>query len=602
MPDLAAALAKFSMSAFLALAPGARRGSLRALAAALAGAALLPASAVAPSNVGTKTPQDGNFFVWNAPSPAESWDLLVRAGEAERPRAYWINAVAFLNQEAGAEAIGMLDLLERRYPAAVVQPDYLLARGQALAFMRRHQEAMATLGDPSLMRRPEACMWRLRIAAEIKDGSDRSSDFACAPLAVSRLKPEAQVPFLAAFAQVAYDRRDYPLGLSWIGRTKIADPRAQLVLAKLLFAANRAEDAQRALSKVDDNGDEGERAEAALLRLQYDYKSKVQSPEQVVKGLERLRYAWRDGDVELRALTLEYELARSLKDLPRSLAVGATMFRNFVNIPNHQQMLADYRAMLIGVLDPGNGLSLDQSIGLYWEYRDLGPDGAEGDRLAMLMANRLEAAGLYERAAQLLEYQTSARAVDIAKGPLSVRAGMLNIRAGQFNRALELITRSEGPRYPEDVAQARNQVAAVALAAMKRVPEALAVLDDVPRSTYLQAEVLWHNQQWADFVKLQERLLPRGRLGLTEKTVLFRQIIALINLGRGDEVSALGARYRRAFMGQAELPAFELLTSPAGQTSPDAVSAALSTLPNVSPAGAFGDLLNLAPPPTTPAA
>lgn len=575
-----------------------KRALVRAgFVAALTTAALIPAFAFTPGQTAAPLPLGSSIFSWNAIPPAQAWQQLVSANEADKTRAYWVNAVAFLNNDQGAEAIGMLDLLERRYPAAAVQPDYLLARGQALGLMRRYQDAMVPLGDPSLMRNPQACMWRLRMAAAIKDGKDRTAEYACAAPGIARLRPEAQIPFLVALAQIAFDKGDYTLGLSWIGRTKIADPRAQLVLAKLLFAVNKADDANRALVRVEETGDEGARAEAALLRLQQAYKAKIQSPQQVLKGLEGLRYSWRDGDVELRALMFEYELARSLKDRNHALEVGATLFRNFMVIPNRQKMLADYRDMLVGVLDAKSGLTIDQSIGLYWEYRDLGPDGLEGDRLAMLMANRLEEAGLYERAAQLLEYQLTARAVDIAKGPLSIRAGILNIRAGQFNRALELLARSEGPRYPADIQIDRDQVQGVALAALRRVPEALAVLEGVPQNSYLAAEVLWHNQQWEELVRLQTRLLPRGRMGLADKTLVFRQIIALSNLGLNDEVTALRARYRGAFAGQPEAAAFDLLTSPADKTNPDEITVALAKLPNVSPAGAFGDLLNLAPAP-----
>jgi hypothetical protein len=597
MPARASSVLNFSSLFEMVRRP--RNGWLTALptAVALAGAALFPASAFTPGETAAPAPQGRDIFTWQVLEPRQAWAQLVHSSEADRTRAYWLNAVAFLSQERGAEAIGMLDLVERRYPAAVVQPGYLLARGQALGLMRRYADAMVPLGDPALMRVPQACMWRLRFAAALKDGNDRSADFACAAPEIARLKPEAQVPFVVALAQIAFDKGDYSLGLSWIGRTKIADPSVQILLAKLLYAVNRPEDANKALLKVEGSGNEGERAEASLLRLQHDYKAKVQAAPQILKSLESLRYSWRDGDVELRALKFEYELARSLKDRPQSLAVGATLLRNFINIPNRLEMLADYRTLLVGVLDANSGLTIDQSIGLYWEYRDLAPDGAEGDRLAMLIASRLEEAGLYERAAQLLEYQLTARAVDIAKGPLSVRAGILNIRAGQFNRALELLNSSNGPRYPTDIAIARDQVAGVALSALRRVPEALAVLQDLPQGGYLTAEVLWHNQQWEEFVKIQERLLPRGRLGLTEKTMVFRQIIALTNLGRSDEVSNLRVRYRGSFAGQPELAAFDLLTSPADQADPEAVTTALTKLPDVSPAGAFGDLLNLAPPP-----
>jgi predicted negative regulator of RcsB-dependent stress response len=539
-----------------------------------------------------------NIFAWTILPPAQAWKNIVASEELDRPKAYWQAAIALLHAEQGHEATGMLDLLIRQRPDAVTNPNYTLARGQALLLMRRDADALVALSDPALLRSSQGCLWRIRAAAAIPESPDRTSEYNCALPAIDRLSAKSQLPFLIAMARHAYNIGRYPLGLAWIGKVKTVDPEAKILEAKLLFASGRSNEAEKALKAAQASGDEQARAEASFIKLQRAALNKSQRPADIIKGLDNLRYGWRDHQVELDALAFGFRVARSSNDRKNSLALGATLLRNFPEASRSREILPEYRKILLAVLNPSNGLTMDQSIGIYWEYRDLGPDGAEGDAITLQIARRLEVAGLYERAAQLLQYQLENRAQDIAKGPISIKAAMLSIRAGQYDRALQMITDSEGPRYPVDITHTRKKVAAVALTLLGRRPEALAALDEVPDGLAITAEILWQDQQWADLEAAQALLLRRtGAMSPVARTLIFRQALALSMQSKTAQIEDLRRRYRGAFAGQPDGAAFDLLTAPVDGIDPAAIAEAIKKLPSVSPAGAFGDLLSLAPPP-----
>ena len=131
-----------------------------------------------------------------------------------------------------------------------------------------------------------------------------------------------------------------------------------------------------------------------------------------------------------------------------------------------------------------------------------------------------------------------------------------------------------------------------------RKPEALAALDEVPDGLAITAEILWHDQQWADLEAAQALLLRRpGAISPVVRTLIFRQAVALSMQTKTAQIADLRRRYRGAFAGQPDGLAFDLLTAPVDDIDPATIADAMKKLPSVSPAGAFGDLLSLAPPP-----
>jgi hypothetical protein len=319
------------------------------------------------------------------------------------------------------------------------------------------------------------------------------------------------------------------------------------------------------------------------------------------KQLGNFAFTWRGDDLEERALRLSARMSAEANDLRGSLQAGAALFRYFDLGRESAPIIAGLQAQLAAALAPDSKLPVSQAAGLYWDFRDLAPSGAEGDLLVIRLADRLQAASLYGRAAELLEYQLTARARDVAQGPLSVKVASLYILSGRPERALRALRATDGNLYPADMLADRHRVEAAALHLLGKTSEALAVLQNTPDGGKISAEIYWKKQDWVSLAALNQTFLPdHGPLGEVEQTVVLRQAIALAMLGREDGLARLRGRYLASFSGLPSAPTFDILTRPAGAIDSSTLSKAMAMLPAASPAGAIGNLLDAEPAPATP--
>ena len=211
-------------------------------------------------------------------------------------------------------------------------------------------------------------------------------------------------------------------------------------------------------------------------------------------------------------------------------------------------------------------------------------------------AERLQAAGLYMRAAELLEHQLFARAGELAKGPLSARVATLFILAGRSDRAIQTLRRSDNRSLTDEMIHERKRVEAVALTRIGRVEEAIAVLEDVPDSAGLRSEILWHKRDWQRLASETSRQLPSGpSLSDVDQAVLLRHAVSLAMLGREEELATLRGRYAAQFTGKATEPLFDLLTRAVSSLDSAALARAMAAIPSASPAGALADLIDASP-------
>jgi hypothetical protein len=256
-------------------------------------------------------------------------------------------------------------------------------------------------------------------------------------------------------------------------------------------------------------------------------------------------------------------------------------------------MLAELQQSLAAVLAPGSTMPLAQAAGLYWDYRELAPTGGDGDVMANRLADRLQAAGLYARAAELLSYQLTQRAQDVAQGPLSVRVATLQILANRPDLALKALQTTEQPSYSDQMRWDRKRMEAVALHRLGKDDAAAAALEGVPDGAAVRAEIHWRTQDWGAFVTESERSLPPAKaLGAPQQAAVLRYAVALAMLNQEDKLRALRGRYAAAFKGLPSCVAFEILTGSIDKVDPAKLDAAIAAIPEASPAGAIGDLLD----------
>lgn len=585
-------------SALIALLAGATTVTPHAAGAdAARAAASRPGTGAAPSILPpfaadlAQVPMITGASGWQGETGEAGWTLLAASHPENRQLRRWSYAIGLIGEGRGAEALGVLDVMQSGDRDLGLVAPYLLARGVALTLVGRDEEAISALSAEALSGNPEACAWRLRAFAHAGAAEDAIRQVNCALPAINGRNPEARASFVLAAAGAAIDAGQPKPALAWLKLFGDQNPEANVLRGRALVATGDSQEGSFRLKRAARNGGAAVRAQATVGMIEAGLVTHSLSPADAMKQLEALRFGWRGGAVERRALEIELRLATEARDLRGQLRAGAALIRYFRLGKKAAPMLAELQAALAAALAPDSSVSLAEAAGLYWDFRELAPAGGEGDALVVRLAGRLQDAGLYARAAELLQYQLTQRAQDVAQGPLSVKVATLHILAGRPDRALDAIRTTEQASYSDAMRHDRKRVEAVALHRLGKTDAAMAALYDLPDAHAIRAEIRWQAKDWSSFIG--ENALPAPK-GLSEpaQAAVLRQAVALAMLGREDQLEALRARYATAFKTLPSGQAFDVLTRKVGGIDPAAIGAAMTAIPQASPAGAIGDLLD----------
>ncbi|WP_445190913.1 hypothetical protein ACT009_09825 [Sphingomonas sp. Tas61C01] len=578
-------------------------------AAALALAAVAPSAAVSlppppsPAAAITRARMPGFAAVlidrplaigtsaWPRIAEAAAWRANLVGGAAARQSSRWTYALSLIGARRGSDALGAIEVMATDDPDLTLVPAWRRARGAALTLLRRPDDAIAALADDRLIGDPEACLWRMRALAEAGLGAAALAHLRCAMPALYARAPADRHPFLLAAGSAAVAAGRYCPALAWLNALPPGDVAANLLRGVATTALGDRQGGRMLLDRVVLRGDPEQRAAARLALIEGAVAANAIAPAAALQQLDSLRFGWRGGEVERRALWLSMRLADRIGDAPAALAAGGVLFRYYQNGTETGNLTAMLQFQLNRALSPGTSVSLAQGAGLFWAYRDLMPSGVEGDRLVEMLASRLQAVGLYGRAADLLQYRMTARAEDIEQGPLSIRVASLFILAGKPDKAIDALRRTDAPAYPPAMRADRRRIEAVALDLLGKPDEALATIQDVAGSDALRAEIRWRARDWAGYAATAPAL-PRGdTLDEVAQAVILRHAIALAMLGREDALAQLNVRYARSFATLPSAATFAMLTDRIGAIDPAALGDALASLPSASPAGEIGDLI-----------
>jgi hypothetical protein len=577
------------------------RPLLFGLAAVAAGGVADPAAAaLRPSGF---APRLGNQSIaagpsaWMAPVPEKAWAVLAAADISSRQAARWDLARGLIARGRGAEARGVLEVMQADEADLGLVEMFQLATGAARAEAGDAAGALAALGprasgaDP-LALNAEACAWRLWAFAARGQARLALDQLRCAMPALNERSVASRKPFMLAAARAGIETGRADTVRSFLRRLPADAGATDLVRGEAALALADRAGAQRLLGQVATSGTPAQQARARIGMLEAETQGVAATPR-VVAAVDRLAFVWRGDETERRVLRLSYAIGRQRHDLRRTLASGAALLRHFPATAVDVPMIEDLRGLLAAGLSPGSAMSIADAAGLYWDYRDLAPAGAAGDFLVAQLADRLQEKGLYARAAELLRHQLLNRARDIAQGPLSARVASLFILAGDPAQALGVLRQTEATAYPDAMRWNRQRVEAVALYKMGRLNECMAVLQDVPDGAAVRAEIYWSLHNWAALAGETEPMLPSSpRLSDVEQAVVLRYAVALAMLGREAGLKALRLHYDAAFAGTRAATTFALLTGDVAKLDPEMLTRAMVAIPSASPAGVIGNLLD----------
>ncbi|MBP2275156.1 MULTISPECIES: hypothetical protein [Sphingomonas] len=532
---------------------------------------------------------------WAARPEAEAWSALAHATPTTRQAARWALVRSLIGKSRYPEALGTLQIMAADDPDLLLVPAFQLARGVTLAGFGRSGEALSALSGPTLLGNAEACAWRLRAQEALGNPAAALAEVHCALPAINHRAALERRPFALAAIRAALDDGRWLQALHWLKRQP-ADGEANILRGRAYLGKADFGHARTQFEKVGAAAERGQRAEAALGLAMVGIAQRRIAPAAAVRQLGAIRFGWRGDDLERRILTVEFAQAQAAHDPAAMLRTGSTLLRYCKLGAAAAPVLSQLQQSLTTMLAPDSKMPLPDVAGVFWEYREITPAGADGDLLAVHLADRLQAAGLYARAAELLQYQLTARASDVAKGPLSVRVATLRILAGDPAKAVEALRNSSGPSYSQPMIWDRQRVEAVALALLGKTDAAFAALADVPDGAAIRAEILWRRRDWNGLATVTGASLP-AKVGLSEvaQATILRHAIALAMIGREDKLQALRARYQAAFATLPSAGVFDVLTSPVGKIDSAQISAAMAAIPSASPAGVYADLLASTP-------
>jgi hypothetical protein len=191
-----------------------------------------------------------------------------------------------------------------------------------------------------------------------------------------------------------------------------------------------------------------------------------------------------------------------------------------------------------------DGLPPIQALGLFLDYEDLTPIGADGDLMVRKLARRLVDVDLLDQAAQLLKYQADNRLDGVARASVDTDLAMIQLMNRQPEAALDAINGSRTTLLPKDMAERRRVLQARALAALGRLDDAVELLDkdNSPDALDARSEIAWRQKDWPKVGALLEtRLGDRWKstqpLSAEEQALLLRAGIAY---SLADDNAALG--------------------------------------------------------------
>ena len=265
--------------------------------------------------------------------------------------------------------------------------------------------------------------------------------------------------------------------------------------------------------------------EAAELRLSSDRANAAETAQ----ALSKMLYGWRGDqrEIELRLRTAQLlGQAGQWRTALQLLRESETLWPEQQN-QLHARLVASFAAALHPIGD--DGATPFDLVALAEENADLMPDGAAGLELAQLLADRLMALDLPDKASVFLERMVANAPAGLARAEFGGRLAEARLLAGHPAEALEALSQSAGVDLPPTLLERRGLVFADAVAEegdFASARQALLELDseaaDRKRATLAERAKLWPEAEDA-WRRVAQRVLPaKGVLSAAEAEILLR--------------------------------------------------------------------------------
>jgi hypothetical protein len=486
-------------------------------------------------------------------------------------------ALAAYQIEAGlaAEALGALRVAQVNQPQLEFDLAFRLLRASANVMMTRFKEADADLALADLADHAEAALWRGYVAAERARWPESRRELARGRSALKKLSPAWQARMHLAAARAALALDDVSAAANSAAEALRLDGGGETGLFARIIQARAAHargDAKAALAVLDDVSKAPFEAPAVAAlfeatRLRREIGDTT--PEQAAEALEALRYRWRGDSIEVNVVQTLGQVYAEAGRWRDGLGVMRYAVNRYALNPIARDIRGEMAEMFGELFLEGAADTLDpvQALGLFYDFQELTPVGADGDRMVRALAGRLVKLDLMEQAAQLLQHQVEERLEGIGRAQIAADLANIYLSDRKPERALAAIELTRQPNMPRELLEQRRVLEAKALLDLGRNDHAVELLerDRGAPAQRVRAEAAWRERDWPRAAaELRQVLAAAPRTAPADDDTRSIAMRAAIAMTFAEDAQGL-AGLRRAWLGQmaptSDGDAFDIITS-----------------------------------------
>ncbi len=527
-----------------------------------------PATLAGTSLLGNgASPAFVDFAAWSQPGEGTRAETIRRllhlsaksAGGMSAPR--MALARYYIAEGLGSEGLGMLKLIASEDQTADSNPQFRVARALANMLMNRYSEAIGDLSMDVLGLDADAALWRGLAAAGAHDWRQARSNLMTAGKILGHYPPAWQARAKVALARAALELGEPSSAmqaLSTLPRAAVSAEvaaEALLVRAKLELLSNKADVALALYGQVAGSPYRPAAVRGMLEQTLLKEKLGKIKPAEAIEELERLRFQWRGDDVELQTLTELGNLYVAKSRFRDGLDTMRLAVRHFAQNDQARATATKMAGIFEDLFLNGKADAMQpvQALGMFYDFRELTPVGAQGDEMIRKLADRLVSVDLLGPAAELLQHQVDQRLDGLAKASVAARLAVIYLLDRKPEKALAALRSSKQTRLPDDLLAQRSLLEARALGDLKQYDQAIDLIsaDESAQGDRLRADILWQGQRWADAAAKNEELLGTRFQDTTPFTDAERNEVmrAAVAYSLAGDIASL-ARLRTRFAGK----------------------------------------------------
>jgi tetratricopeptide (TPR) repeat protein len=404
------------------------------------------------------------------------------------------------------EAIGVLNLIAKDHPELMANPEFRGLRGAAKVMARRYAEAQTDFASPTLADDPASALWRGYSDDQLGQYSEARQEFQNGGKALPLFTAAWRAKFARAEADAALRLNDFVTANTQIqyAMKQAQEPLEQLatflIYARLLEAEGQPQRALPIYDAVARAPSDRLSAPALLHATQIRLYAGQVSPDNAALVFDSLRFRWRGDATELEDIRALGQLYLSEGRYRDALEILRTARQVRQDLPEASDIQNDLSNAFRGLFLNGqaDGLEPIQALGLFYDFKELTPIGADGDEMVRKLAQRLVNVDLLDQAAELLNYQATSRLDGVPRAEVATDLAIIQLMARHPEGAIDALNMSRTTLLPTALQTQRRLIEARAWLELGQLDHADEILgtDSSAEGVTLRAELAWKRRNW----------------------------------------------------------------------------------------------------------